>query len=766
MLNKITESSRENPKLVIIIVSLITVFMVFGASQVSMSSELEKFLPQDYTSVKVTHKLENNIGGTTRERILVEGKNLTSGQSFRTLVDLKLGLENNPHLQNYIIQVQCYPNYLLSEIDNYENLSNTELESLIQEFLSQPEIKNQTDSLLSDNENATLFEIIINTQLSRSELNEKTELLHEYTQSFDENHDEVKLGNTGTLSTELETQEIMNRDNKILIPAAIIVIILILYLVFRRISDTSLPFLVLGLGAIWMIGLMGFLSIPFTMIYVALVPVILGIGIDYTIHMLNRYYEERGNNLSAGDATTRSVKTVGTAISLTAITTIIGFSSFGVSDMPPVRDFGLLAAAGVFFIFALATTLLPSLLSLRDQGKKSREQGESKSGDKIGAALSKIELGTFKHQKPVLLIAAVISIICIISSTGLTTTMSFNTFMPQNVSSIKNSQKVTNYFGGQDTIFVLVEGDIPHPLNIYQMYSLENSIISDSRNSQTELITGSQSIASFIWSRASENFSTENMPDFEELREKISLMIENLKKEYPTRINRLVPEENKAIIYFYAKAETDKDMKKATEIIRSNVENYSNSSLDMTLEGEPAVGGSPAIISDIMDSIIPSMRNSVLLAILLVGIVLALVFRSTIIGIIGTLPVSLALFWEFGALVGMGWSLDVMNMMVSALAIGIGVDFTIHITHRFQEEWRENEKTPEESISITIQSVGRAILAAAGTTIGVFLVISLSRMPAIARFGQLSAMVILFTLISALLVLPSALLAYAKWKEE
>ncbi|KXB04856.1 hypothetical protein AKJ48_01250 [candidate division MSBL1 archaeon SCGC-AAA261O19] len=758
MLKGFAEASEKRPRLTIALVGLVTIFMIYGATQVSMTSEMEEFLPQDYTSVKVTNEIENEVGATVNEMILIEGDNLTTANAFQSIIELQVGLENNPKLQNYIARVQAYPDYLLNKIENYENLTNAELEARIQQLLAQSEISSQTSFLLSDNRDATLVTILVNSQLPTDQLHDQTKDLHDYTQSFDENHENLRMSNTGMLSMELETRGMMSRDNSILIPAAIIVIILILYLAFRRLSDTGLPFLVLGLGAVWMIGVMGLAGIPFTMVYVALVPIILGVGIDYTIHMLNRYYEERGRKLSAGKSAVKSVKTVGIAISLTAITTMIGFGSFGVSDMPPIREFGFLAAAGVFFIFVLATTLLPSLLTIRDRNRRKKKKRKEKRGkDRVGKTLSKIELGTHHHKAPILIGAGVITALCVISATGLTTTMSFDTFLPQDVESVATMQEVEDYFGGQNTAYVLVEGEVTSSEGLTLIHSLENSVKTDSRSEG--LITDSSSLTGLIL------YSTGGtMP---ENTSQLELVLDNLENNYPERMKRLLIEDNKAVVYFSIQAETDKEMEKASEIIRSHMENYSllGSGLDFEMEGEPAVGGSPVIISDIMGSIMPSMRNSILLAILLVGILLAIVFRSIIMGLIGALPVMLALSWEFGALGGLGWSLDVMNMMVSALAIGIGVDFTIHVTHRFQEEWKKNGKSPRKAISTTIQSVGRAILAAAATTIGVFIVLSLSRMPPVARFGQLAAMVIFFALVGALVVLPSALLAHAKWKE-
>jgi len=108
--------------------------------------------------------------------------------------------------------------------------------------------------------------------------------------------------------------------------------------------------------------------------------------------------------------------------------------------------------------------------------------------------------------------------------------------------------------------------------------------------------------------------------------------------------------------------------------------------------------------------------------------------------------------------------LNVMNMLVSSIAIGIGVDFTIHITHRFKEEWKVKGREPREAISKAFQSTGRAILSAAITTIGVFIIIAFSRSPMLVSFGWLSALVIFLSLMGAIIILPIILFYYAKYK--
>ncbi len=121
---------------------------------------------------------------------------------------------------------------------------------------------------------------------------------------------------------------------------------------------------------------------------------------------------------------------------------------------------------------------------------------------------------------------------------------------------------------------------------------------------------------------------------------------------------------------------------------------------------------------------------------------------------------------ELGALALLGWPLDFMTVMVSSLVIGAGIDFGIHITHRFMEEWRDGGVEIDEAIRRTVGNVGKALLAAAVTTAGAFLILAFSRVDYMQRFGVITALSLIFALLSSLLILPSILAWHAQRLEK
>lgn len=354
----------------------VSLVMAYGVTKVSMTAEMREFLSKDYPSVKTTLKFENAFGSTTTETILLRSDNVLSAEVIKALLEFEVTLKSDPQLKKYVIQTRAFTDYVIPPIleANQGVLPpDDELESSVLGLLAQPSIQAEVmGKLITLDQKRCLIKILVNSALPFNELEEGTRILHKRLNDFDLKYDFLSTAITGGLSIKLDTAELMHKDNKTLIPAAIALMIAVLFLTFRKFSDALLPLALIGMSATWVLGLMGYLGIKFTMVHVAVVPLILGISIDYGIHMLHRYREERARGLNAEGAALTSLRTVGAAISLTAVTTIIGFSSFLISDVPPIRTFGGSIAAGAFFTFILSTTFLPTVLILRDRRKATK----------------------------------------------------------------------------------------------------------------------------------------------------------------------------------------------------------------------------------------------------------------------------------------------------------------------------------------------------------------------------------------------------------
>jgi predicted RND superfamily exporter protein len=109
-----------------------------------------------------------------------------------------------------------------------------------------------------------------------------------------------------------------------------------------------LPLVGLTISIIWLFGTMVLLGITFNTMAVALVPLLMGLGVDYSVHMFHNYRVELEKGKSCGEAIVSSIQDVGMAMFLATITTMVAaFLSFLTASIPPIRDFGILCAIGI-----------------------------------------------------------------------------------------------------------------------------------------------------------------------------------------------------------------------------------------------------------------------------------------------------------------------------------------------------------------------------------------------------------------------------------
>jgi predicted RND superfamily exporter protein len=161
-----------------------------------------------------------------------------------------------------------------------------------------------------------------------------------------------------------------------------------------------------------------------------------------------------------------------------------------------------------------------------------------------------------------------------------------------------------------------------------------------------------------------------------------------------------------------------------------------------------------------------SQLSSLGLTILVAGLVLVINFwfesRRPFLGIITILPVVLIVLLVFGIMAARGIPFNPVTAMLANLAIGIGVPYTIHITHRYQED-RLRFATPEDAIRSTTTHTGGALAGSAFTTAAGFGVLVTSSLKPFQQFGEVTFWAIIFALIGSILVLPSLLLVWDRW---
>jgi predicted RND superfamily exporter protein len=488
-----------------------------------------------------------------------------------------------------------------------------------------------------------------------------------------------------------------------------------------------------------------------------------------------RYYEEGDKPERRTGAVGTALIAVGVAIFLAAITNFFGFLVFGFSILPALRDFGMVCAVGNMFVFVLAVTLLPAVMVVRDRARRDRsEASETKRARYFdGLSLRKSRgvftratnrvLGAFTtmsvaHSLPMIIIFAVLILGGFAQIRALKTDSDLRKLVPASLPGMSANFELEKYFGGHQQDVIQVTGDVLSPAALRAMSDLEAAIVSTSETGgRIDLYTREGLVG------LPDALTAANNGRLPATREEAVAAVKTAQDNGGYVVGGLLSADNKsALVTLNASgALSTVVVDKKIALLKANCEKY------LVPAGlSYQLGGITPLTKDMTKNIIPTETWSSMLALLLCALVLVIIFRSFPYGLI-TLTVALAgVAAEVGFLRIMNWPLDIMTSLVSALVIGVGVNFGILFTYRYIQEMRDGEKGPGEAIAATMTNLGRANIIAALTTVAAFVIVMFSGIVPLKRFGGVTAVAITVCMITSLTLMPALLYRVSKREEE
>ncbi len=193
-------------------------------------------------------------------------------------------------------------------------------------------------------------------------------------------------------------------DLVVLVPLVIVVVLLTLFLSFRRAGGIVLPLLTVAVSAILAIGAMAMFGVKLSIITTILPVILVAVGSAYGIHVVSHYYDEMAGKRNLSDAEHREIvfgtlRKIGQPVLLAALTTFAGFGSLCFTSVVPIFEFGLFASFGVIVAFVVSLTLIPALLLIRGPDRKNRDSAAFDGPtDPLSAAFADA-LGTIARKK-------------------------------------------------------------------------------------------------------------------------------------------------------------------------------------------------------------------------------------------------------------------------------------------------------------------------------------------------------------------------------
>ena len=595
---------------------------------------------------------------------------------------------------------------------------------------------------------------------------------------------DVEAFGQNILSHRMESDS--EREMGDLLGLSILLIVAILALQFRTVSDVALGLVGLIGSITWMFGI-GVLLGPdylglvgyFTQVSIIVPVLLVGLGVDYTIHLTSRYREERRHGLNAGRSAHAAVRTVGGALVLATFATVLGFLTNVISPLPPLGDFGVFTAVGVMSAFVVMSLLIPSARNLIDTRRARRTRTwratRSQVGPRVGAlarAMSRTAFLAERVPKVVIVIALVVTVFAGVAATQINTSFSQDDFIPPESEIGQLITRIETLFGGDvaESTFVIVEGDLAQPGALNAMAAVGGDLAEVEHVRVTDGAAQVQSPFTMLTRLA------ESDPELGARFEALGFTPEGAAPDAdvvstydlawsaaPTQMSTVIdPDLDLAILAIATRAGQDFVDDLAFDIEDAARPLAADAGLEVRVTSELMV------IDDTLDALTASQARGIgftlIAALALLVSYYGFVERRPLIGAITMIPSVAVVCWVLGTMWVLGFSFNVLTAMVASLGIGIGVPFGIHMTHRFLEDRRRYD-TLDEAVRQTLTHTGGAMAGSAATTAAGFGVLVFASLVPIQQFGTIVAITIVYSFLAAVLVQPSFLRLWAGWRE-
>ncbi|MCJ2513764.1 MAG: MMPL family transporter [Candidatus Thermoplasmatota archaeon] len=724
-------------RIVLLIFTIITMIIGTQATNIYMQSDLASFLPPDEPTIQLWNKIDEEFQIGSIIIIYVEADDIRDPEVLKEMDRVssspKLNkYENDEGLIDGIYSVNSLAAYIKKEnakpyiIGGLGGTGKNEIpddDNLISNYMSRYTIQGIKGTLYTNTYDIAVILLQLSDTANYDEILDRTKFAIDHRGTF---YSEMTV--TGTTAMQKAIQNASMEYFRVIFIVAVILVSIVLFIFHRNFKGVLIALLPTACAIALTFGVLGMIQPELTIISVAIVALLLGLGVDYSIHIMNRYAEENSLNNEILKME-KILKTTGKAILLSTITTMIGFASLMISSMSPVVIFGFGCTIGIFFCF-ISSIILAPILSLLLKFKKEEKM----------ITWNKITIFILGNKKRIIVIAVFFAFISIIVLPQTETDVNYFNLAPPGIPELEKLIEYSNNFGGANFNAILIETEpqgLTYPETIDAIYEMEMEM----RSEGVEL-----------YSIADELKKINDILKRDEIIERLGDLAGVDTIIFDTIAEGGLVDEyfSKTIILVYVPfgidmIETEKMINKINHISTKTIIPHNGHASQIT--------GQDAINVAINKKLTDEQTRSMIIALLLVLAALILIFNSSIYGFLTMIPVAFVLMWEPGFLVAFNIPLSVLTISIASIMIGIGIDYGVHITHRVKEEM-DKGLSKYESTKIAIQKTGFSLVEAACTTIAGIAAIFVTNIEGLQQFALLIILMTAFSCIAAALILP------------
>ena len=783
ILSRLSWLVTVRPYITLFVLLVITVVMAAGANLREPPTEGADvaFLPPGHPIVTANDEIDEFFGDSGEVSVvtlLFRGEALTPGglSQMAAVMDEVVG---DPAVGPLLAPGDSVvaPSYLVGaalQVDDFGALSQADIDSV----RAVPEIQAALAAMTGTDEDGTPV-AIGNIRLSNTG--------DERVRDAERRIYDLAVGSEGPLSVsslspvivEDEYTEATESGMGPLIGLALVLILALIALFTRTISDTLLTLTGLIFSIMWVVGAEGWLGprglglIGPPSSLTAMVPVIvISLTVDYAIQTVSHYREARGAGEGVVTAVRNGLRNVTLPLTLAAVTTIVSLLATLFSPIGVIADFGVVAGLGVGMSLLVMLTLIPAGRAIIDRRREAKGRlapprpianalpGVSQMAERLGRWVT-------RWPAPFIVVVLIVTVALGFNARNLHSEFSIKDILPRGGSVLQDMNTLEAAVGGSTEVTtVLLKAEATDTRTLLNLQDLTEAFEDEARRPAAVAGPIQSSYYSFLrdWVDDSGEPGDKYDPQLEAHFREASARVELHPDLMQQFIDELVDREPELARFLINDPDGIDVMLLQFPTFLGNPEQIGNlqdeieeiwSGDDGTITALSASIVSIAVTDQITDRQTEAISTTVAIALGILTLFFWVTLRQPALGFVAVGPIVLVLVSVLGTMALLDIPYSLVTSIITALSIGIGVDYTIHVIHRYREEF-SRLRNPERAAIRTLSTTGSALLGSALTTAFGFGVLIASPLLASQQFGITATITIVYSLVVAItMVLPA-----------
>ncbi|NNL95215.1 MAG: MMPL family transporter [Xanthomonadales bacterium] len=741
----------------VLLAALLAVFGIgSGASKLEFANNYRVFFSQENPELQAFEQLQATYTKNDNFLFVLEPRDSSGAFTNETLTAVEALTEEAWQIP-YTLRVDSVSNFQHTEgigddlivedlVSDAASMSGAELAEKLQIALDEPLLNRL---LVSESGEVTAVNVVLQyPEESLTEVPEAVAKARTIAAQIEADYPNLSVYLSGVSMLNNAFAEVGTADMGSLVPLMFAIILLLTFLIIRSAWATLATAVIILLSVVVGMGSAGWLGINLTPISASAPIVILTLAIADSIHILMSLRTLMREGMDKAAAIVEAVRLNFMPVSITSLTTIVGFASLNFSDSPPFWHLGNITAIGIAGAWVLSLTLLPALLAMMPVGFRVKRTSKF-----YKPAMERFADFVIARRKRLLVVVSVIALSLVAFIPTLQLNDEWVEYFSTDIEFRNDTDSAMAYFGMYPIEFSVGAngpGGVSEPLYLEKLDQFASWLRDQPQVTHVYAFSD-------IMKRLNKNLHGDDqgyyrIPDNRDLSAQYLLLYE-ISLPYGLDLNDRINVDKSATRV--TATLTDADSIETKQFL-SDAQAWLADNAPAYMHARPTSAG--VMFTYIAERNVINMVGGTIAAVLAISVILAFALRSVSLGLLSLVPNGLPIMATFGAWAILVGEVGFSVATVASISLGIVVDDTVHFLSKYVRARSERKLSAEDSIRYAFKSVGTAIVTNTVILAVGFAVLMFSDFKVNADMGLLTSLAIVFALVLDFLLLPALLL--------